>query len=263
MVTTPMNRPFFTLLILLLMTPLSAQNLTAPAGAFCDPETGLCTPAPLAQSDEKVTFRDDVEIIYVGDPMCSWCWGISPALNRLERAATTNGIPYRTVLGGLRPDNSQVWDEEFRDFLRHHWEEVTERSGQPFGYDLFERESFSYNTEPSCRAVVTARTMNPALESRFFELTQHHFYVLNKDPNVAAFYEPICKELNLDFVRFSELFSSEEMLNATMKDFQLNRQWGVRGYPTVIFRKGEQLYAIARGFSTFEQMWDSVEELVK
>jgi len=258
-----MNRLFLIASILFFMTPLFAQNLTAPAGAFCDPETGLCTPAPLAQSDEKTTFRDDVEIIYVGDPMCSWCWGISPALNRLERAAATNGIPYRIVLGGLRPDNSQEWNEEFKNYIRHHWGEVSERSGQPFGYNLFDRENFTYNTEPSCRAVVTARNMNPDVEGRFFELTQHRFYVLNEDPNLVSFYEPICKELDLDFARFSELFASEEMINATMKDFQLNRQWGVRGYPTVIFRKGDQLTAIARGFSEFERMWGAVEELVK
>ena len=251
------------ILACMISLPITAQTMLPPPGATCDPLTGLCTPAPLAGPSDTVPFRDDVEIIYVGDPMCSWCWGISPALNRLEKAATANRIPYRIVVGGLRPDDGQVWDEEFKEFLRHHWEQVTERSGQPFGEALFERDSFTYNTEPSCRAVVAARHLAPAAEGRFFELTQHGFYVLNQDPAEVSFYEPICKELGLDYDRFRKLFNSEEIAAETHRDFQLNRSWGVTGYPTVIFRKGEQLYAIARGFAEFERMWEAVTELTE
>jgi putative protein-disulfide isomerase len=240
----------------------TAQKMNTPPGAFCDPETGLCTPAPVADTPAPAAkLSDDQEIIYVGDPMCSWCWGISPELNRLERAAEANGINYRIVLGGLRPDNSEEWTEKFKGFLKHHWEEVNQRSGQPFGYDLFEREHFQYNTEPSCRAVVAARKMNPEVEGRFFELTQHHFYVQNNDPAETSFYAPICKELGLNFERFVELFTSEAIKAETLADFQTNRQWGVTGYPTVIYRNGDKLYAIARGYADFERMWGAVNEL--
>ena len=235
--------------------------MTIPPGSFCDPVTGLCTPAPIAETNTTVSLSGDQEIIYVGDPMCSWCWGISPELNRLERAAEANGIAYRIVLGGLRPDDSEERTEKFRGFLRHHWAEVTKRSGQPFGYDLLKREHFQYNTEPSCRAVIAARTMNPEVEGRFFELTQHHFYVKNNDPAETSFYGPICEEIGLDFQRFSELFYSEAIKAETLRDFQTNRQWGVTGYPTVIYRNGEKLHAIARGYADFEGMWDAVNEL--
>lgn len=257
-------RPIFFILTMVFSLSATAQKMTTPPGAFCDPETGLCTPAPVTAVPGPVAaLSADQEIIYVGDPMCSWCWGISPELNRLELAAAANGINYRIVLGGLRPTDSQEWTEEFRGFLKHHWEEVTKRSGQPFGYDLFERDHFQYNTEPSCRAVVAARNMDPELEGRFFELTQHHFYVKNNDPAETSFYEPICKELGLDFKRFTELFNSEAMKTETLADFQTNRQWGVTGYPTVIYRKGDKLFAIARGYADFDRMWAAVNDLAK
>jgi len=237
--------------------------MNAQQGAFCDPQTGLCTPAPLQGEAAEIDYREDVEIIYVGDPMCSWCWGISPALHQLRVEARNKQIPYRIVVGGLRPGGGDEWNQDFKDFLKHHWEEVNARSGQPFGYELFNRDTFSYDTEPSCRAVVAAREMNPAIEARFFELVQHYFYVQNDDPAELSFYRPICEKLGLDFDRFAELFQSEAIKKATMAEFQLNRQWGIRGYPTVLIRKGEQLYAIARGYAEFEQMWEAVEEVVK
>ena len=243
--------------------PLPAQ-LTTPPGATCDPATGLCSPSPIpapATAPNPIA-ESDLEIIYVGDPLCSWCWGISPALNHLERAATANGIPYRIVLGGLRPGGGDPWNEEFQNFLRHHWEEVTARSGQPFGEALFAREQFNYDTEPPCRAVVTARTLDPTVESRFFELIQHRFYVLGEDPNEVTFYQPICAATGVDFTEFVKLFGSPEMLARTQADFQLNRRWGVTGYPTVVVRKGDRLYAIARGYAEFDAMWGAVEEIV-
>lgn len=91
--------------------------------------------------------------------MCSWCWGISPQLNALQRYAQQAGIPFTVIMGGLRPGGGDEWNIEFTDFLEHHWVEVNKRSGQPFGFDLLKQENFVYDTEPACRAVVTVRTI--------------------------------------------------------------------------------------------------------
>lgn len=258
---------FFALLVVFTLSQnlpsANAQTMTIPEGATCDSKTGLCSPAPLDGQGPTVVMNEETEIIYVGDPMCSWCWGISPALNHLQRTAAVNGIPYRIVVGGLRPDDSEQWTPKFQEFLRHHWEEVNTRSGQPFNYDLLNADHFQYNTEPSCRGVVTARAMDPSVEARFFELIQYRFYVLNEDPAQVAFYKPICEELGLDFEQFAQLFPSAEMKAATQADFQVNRQWGVSGYPTILVRKGDQLHAIATGFATFEQMWSRAERVIR
>lgn len=258
-----MNDTLFLLLTLLFCLTLNAQKMLTPTGAYCDPATGLCTPSNIDAEPQSYDFQDELEIIYVGDPMCSWCWGISPELNRLERAARVNGIPYRIVVGGLRPGGGDAWTDEFKSFLRHHWEEVNQRSGQPFGQALFQLDDFNYDTEPACRAVVAIRQMAPDKTLRFFELTQHHFYVKNKDPKTVEFYAPICNALQIDFATFKARFNSEELRQATQAEFQLSRQWGVTGYPTVILRKGKQLYAIARGYADFERMWSAVQQLVE
>ncbi|MFT4678397.1 MAG: putative protein-disulfide isomerase [Flavobacteriales bacterium] len=65
------------------------------------------------------------------------------------------------AMGGLSPGGGDKWNSEFMGFLKHHWEEVNQRSGQPFGFDLFKLENFIYDTEPGCRAVVTIRAISP------------------------------------------------------------------------------------------------------
>ena len=194
--------------------------------------------------------------------MCSWCWGISPALHELEQQAKQNSIAFRIVVGGLRPGGGDEWNQQFTSFLGHHWEEVQKRSGQPFNHGLLQQDSFNYDTEPSCRAVVAARAIDATVEHTFFELVQHHFYVQNQDPNQVDFYAPICEKLGLDFATFKSLFESEEIKKRTQSEFAVNRQWGISGYPTVILRKQDELHLLARGYSNSEKMWQRLENVL-
>ncbi len=227
----------------------------------CDPETGECLPGDLPSEQAKEQLSSDKEIIYVGDPMCSWCWGISNHLKSLKDHYPQ--YQFNIVLGGLRPGGGEAWDQRMKDFLKHHWDEVNQRSGQPFGYKLFDQEEFNYDTEPACRAVAVARKWVGTDPLEFFEAVSRKFYVENEDPTKAEFYESICMDFEIPFTEFLERFNSDEIKYQTNQDFQLNRQWGVRGYPTVLFRSGDQLYQINHGYSEFEDMKGVIEKIVE
>jgi len=258
-----MNLKLIFLLITIFPLFINAQNMAEQDILInCDPVTGLCEiPDYKGEKIETILYDGETEIIYVGDPMCSWCWGISPQLNALKRYGKSVGVPFRLVMGGLRPGGGEAWNEEFKNFLKHHWEEVNKKSGQPFSMDLFDRKEFNYDTEPSCRAVVTVRKLSPDKTLPFYELVQHHFYVKNNDPNQVEFYQPICEKLNIDFKDFKEFFNSPEAIELTKKDFAINREWGIRGFPSVVVRKGTELHLIASGFASFEELKKRVEEV--
>ena len=240
---------------------MSQDHAISDIQVNCDPLTGLCTLPDYDAPSEPISWKQDEEIVYIGDPMCSWCWGISPELNALERFATSENIKFSAVMGGLRPGGGQEWDDEFKSFLKHHWEEVSKRSGQPFGYDLFDQADFNYDTEPACRATVTAREIAPEKALSFYELVQHYFYVKSQDPSDVEFYKPICEQLSMDYDQFAEMFSSDEMKYATAQDFAQSRQWGIRAFPTVVYWKDKKLRLIAQGYASFEMLRDRVLEI--
>ncbi|MFY0601701.1 MAG: DsbA family protein [Cyclobacteriaceae bacterium] len=227
---------------------------------YCDPITGECTPADLGDFQPAIVKETDKEIIYVGDPMCSWCWGISNHLKELK--SHFSQYKFSIVAGGLRPGGGDPWDDNFKSFLMHHWKEVTERSGQPFGYDLFDREEFHYDTEPACRAVVASRKWMSENELAFNEAVSKRFYVDNEDPNEPEFYRAICEQFDIPFDEFLVVFQSEETKYATHQEFQLNRSWGVRGYPTVLFKHKGQLFQINHGYTEFDQMKSTIERVL-
>ena len=259
-----MRRILIILIIAYTTTLMNSQDIVediVDIKVQCDPITGLCTIPDFEAEEQVVDWKEGEEIIYVGDPMCSGCWGISPELNALQRYGAELGVPFSLIMGGLRPGGGQAWDDEFKGYLKHHWGEVNKRSGQPFAYDLFERTSFDYNTEPACRGLVTARTIAPEKALTFYELTQHHFYVQSGDPASVTFYEPICAKLSIDFALFSDMFQSEEMKQKTAEDFGQSRQWGVRAFPSIVYRKDNQLYLIAQGYATYEDLKNRIVEI--
>ncbi|NPC76191.1 DsbA family protein, partial [Corallococcus exiguus] len=78
------------------------NELPPEVQALCDPETGACALPGTAQKSAGPSAEGPVgEVLYVGDPMCSWCWGGSPGLLQLEAEALRRGIPFRIRVGGL------------------------------------------------------------------------------------------------------------------------------------------------------------------
>jgi putative protein-disulfide isomerase len=227
----------------------------------CDPITGLCELPDFDVKVKETVWNQEEELFYIGDPMCSWCWGISPEINALQRYATQEHIKFNIIMGGLRPGGGQEWSKSFKGYLTHHWQEVNKRSGQPFDFSLFEKDNFNYDTEPGCRAVITVRTIAPEKTLAFFELAQYYFYAKSKDPKQLDFYKIICEKLDIDFNKFSDTFNSDIMKTATQADFAKSRELGVRGFPSVVYRKKEKLYLIASGYTQFDDLKKAILKL--
>ena len=87
-------------------------------------------------------------LIYIADPMCSWCWGFAPTIESISQRFGES-LPIRLMMGGLRPGTTKPLDQAGRRTIREHWEHVREASGQPFDFRFFEREDFVYDTEPA------------------------------------------------------------------------------------------------------------------
>ena len=188
------------------------------------------------------------EFIYIGDPMCSWCWGFAPVLETL-RDRYQGRAEFTVRVGGLRAGGqAEPMVEHRKAMLRHHWEAVRERSGQPFDFSFLERDGFIYDTEPSCRAVVTARSMVERKVYPYFWKIQRAFYAENSDPTDFHLLRALAGEMGLDGEGFERRFHSQAMKDATMEDFVETRRWGVAGYPSVLLRHGKELSVLSRGY---------------
>ena len=234
----------------------------------CDPVTGACL---LPDLDKPVDSAAPATshgwaVRYIGDPMCSWCWGISPTVGAVEAFCEAQGIEFSITMGGLRAGGGDPWNAAFKDFLRNEWRHIAQTTGQPFGFTLLEAAHFDYDTEPACRAVATVKLLQArnhlpiSTALKFFSAIQHKFYVEGQDPKVADFYASICASLALDFDEFRAVFDSPEALQAVQQDFVRCRQWDVRSFPTLLLERNGKTEPLAEGFVTAEQVLSRLQQ---
>lgn len=199
------------------------------------------------------------EIIYVADPMCSWCWGFAPVAQALERRFA-DVAPMRLLLGGLRPGaRAEPLDTGLKATIRPHWERVEALTRQPFDYALFERDGFLFDTEPPSRAVIHVRRKAPSLALPVFFEIERRFYADNADVTDAAQLADIVAGQGLGRDEFLADFESEELRRATYADFTMARRLGAEGFPTVILRKRDQLALLTVGYRPLEDLEPAVE----
>lgn len=201
----------------------------------------------------------DLEFIYVGDPMCSWCWGFAPVL---ERMTEVYDIPLRVVVGGLRPGaDAEELDDRLARFLGHHWEQVEHASGQPFNHAFLERrDGWRYDTELPAIGVVTMRELNGSDTLRFHSRLQRAFYAEGVDITDPAAYPALLDGFDVDRDKYLERFRSSEMRRRAWGDFEEARSLGASGFPTLVVRDGAEYGIVTRGYVDADRLLPALSD---
>lgn len=187
------------------------------------------------------------KLIYVGDPMCSWCWGFAPEIESLAEDYLVE-----TIVGGLRPGPSaQPLDDRMADFLGHHWVEIAERTSQPFDTSFLDRrDGWVYDTEPAAIAVVTMRDMSRLRTLDYFTEVQHAFYAQGDDVTDFDVLAGVAEGFEVDTSEFRERLETQEAKQRAWADFSQARSWGISGFPTLVGElTGDRLALLARGWT--------------
>ncbi|MFL9814833.1 DsbA family protein [Stutzerimonas sp. VN223-3] len=190
-------------------------------------------------------------LIYVMDPMCSWCWGFAPVVQSLVAQAKEQGVGADLVVGGLRQERTAM-DQAGRERTASYWRAVHEASGQPFNFDGGLPEGLVYDTEPACRALVAARSLDAKLAWTLAGLIQHAFYVESRNVTLPPELVDLAEAVGIPRIEFSDRFDSQPVRDATAADFNWARNLGISGFPTLLAEHNGQLALLTNGFQPLD-----------
>lgn len=196
-----------------------------------------------------------MKLVFAGDPMCSWCYGFGKELSAL--AALHPGLPLQILVGGVRAGATDLLDDDGKQFRLGHWARVEQASGLPFNRAAFlARQDFVYDTEPVCRAVVTARRLAPASDQlALFRALQHAFYVDGLDTTDGAVLAQVAASAleqagqRIVAAAFRAEWERAETIAETAADFAYVRSIGIRSFPALLLEVGDQLVEISPGYA--------------
>lgn len=176
----------------------------------------------------------DRQLVYVHDPMCSWCWAFRPVWASIRSALPLELVP-RNLLGGLAPDSDEPMPAGMQRTIRGIWSNIQQRvPGTGFNFDFWERCNPRRSTWPACRAVIAARLQSPAWEEPMILAIQQAYYLQARNPSDRETLVELARETGLDAERFAGDLDSAPVRAALGDEIALARRLGADGFPSLV-----------------------------
>lgn len=207
------------------------------------------------------------ELLYIQDPLCGWCYGMSPVIRRVQQEFAGR-VDVSVLCGGMVKDDDMEPISDTWEYLEQSLEEVERITGVRFGAAfkaLGEAGEYRYDSEPPSRAIASFRhiTQDPARTVAFAHAVQVALFRDGQDLNDPATYHALLAPFGVEVTEFQRRFAAPETARATQQEFAAVARIGVQGFPTSVVQLGEQGYVLARGYQPYEQLRQGLEQLLQ
>jgi putative protein-disulfide isomerase len=132
-------------------------------------------------------------------------------------------------------------------------------TGQAFSFEGAMPEGFIYDTEPASRAVVTVAELSPQATFDYFTAVQRAFYLEQKDVTQESVLVELLTLSSADEQQFRQAFHSQQIRQKTQAHFHKSRQFGVRGFPTLILQSEQQYHLISGGYRPYPELEPEID----
>lgn len=197
-------------------------------------------------------LTNKAQIIFVIDPMCSWCWGFHPVIETLRRDYSER-YDFSLVVGGLRTKGAMPWNEASKVQLQATWQQVANTTGQHFTDTLFRLDSFDYDTYPACKAIITVRELwGDEAAFAYLPKVQKAFYI--DGINTTKLYH-LSRLVDHDKQKaFMDFYNSDRADVLMHHDFAKARSMGANAFPSVVKIDREGHMVCKKGYQSVEEI---------
>ncbi len=199
-------------------------------------------------------------LIYVHDPMCSWCWAFRPALAALRRQLPAE-FQFISLLGGLAPDSNEPMNKQLRKTLRATWRRIQQRvPGTEFNFDFWNTCRPRRSTWPACRAVIAAARFDRS-EAMTLGI-QQAYYLHARNPSDEHTLVTIATDLGIDGMAFTEQLRSQATEAELQRQITLAHALGANAFPCLILDLDGSRWPIPIEYNQPKAMLATIEELL-
>lgn len=176
-----------------------------------------------------------VELHYIYDPLCGWCYGAAPLL---EALALLPDVTLKLHAGGLwLNERRQPMGKALRDYVKPHDERITNLSGQVFGERYFNElllnTDLVLDSAPPIRAILAVEAAGGDPLQMLHRIQQSH-YLHGQWVGDTKLLATLAAEQRLESARFNEAFEQIDIKAHIAASQKIMRQSGSQGYPTVL-----------------------------
>ena len=205
------------------------------------------------------------ELLYLFDPLCGWCYGMSPVI-QLVRQEFVGRVAVSVLCGGMVTGEQVGPIRDDWGYISSALQQVERVTGVQFGQAfraLGEEGSRVQDSEPPSWAISAFRHFNQPDTMRFAHDVQVAYFRDGADLNEPKTYLPLATAYGVDGAAFLHRLTLPETAQATRQEFAAVAKIGVQGFPTAILRVGSQGYVLARGYQPYEAFAEGLQQALE
>ncbi|MDX1628411.1 MAG: DsbA family protein [Fulvivirga sp.] len=197
-----------------------------------------------------------LQLIYVYDPLCGWCYGFSPVIKEFYKKFRTK-LSVEVVSGGMVLGERAGPVGKMAAYIQQAYKVVEDRTSVKFGKKFLHAlkdGQMIFSSLPPSRALTAFKHIRPQDAILMAHEIQKSIYYRGEAPTDEQVYLKLAKKFELPVNKFQELLWSDQIAKATEEDFKRSAALGVSGFPTVFIGNEKELMPIARGYLPYEDL---------
>jgi putative protein-disulfide isomerase len=202
-------------------------------------------------------------LIYIHDPMCSWCYAFSRSWAALQ-AEMPGDITIIYLAGGLAPDTTEPMPLSMRHTIQHIWQRIEQTvPGVSFNYDFWSRNTPIRSTYPACRAVLAARKQHTESEPDMVQAIHRAYYQKALNPSLPETLQGCAQEIGLDVAVFGRDLISPEIEDGLQHEIRQSRQLDAYSYPSLRLVHNNAIFPIPIDYLNHRTMRDKINRIIR
>ncbi|WP_293266360.1 DsbA family protein [Neptunomonas sp.] len=189
-----------------------------------------------------------MQLLYIMDPMCSWCWAFSPTIDAIKQQFPNLPITY--VMGGLAADSESTMPAEQQEAIQSIWSQIEAKTGTRFNHDFWTKCTPRRSTWQACRAILAAENIQSGAAPGMARAIQHAYYLEAKNPSDNATLIALAESLGIDPSEFSKQLNSTSIQQEFEENLRVSQQLDVSGFPALRLLEGQQATRVSDGYSS-------------
>jgi putative protein-disulfide isomerase len=186
-----------------------------------------------------------IHISYLFDPLCGWCYGASPMV---EKLAAEPDFTVTLVPTGLFSDaGARPMDAVFAAYAWANDQRIERLTGQPFSNEYRQNvlgaHGGRFDSAPATLALTAVHVSEPEREFEALKAIQHARYVDGVDITDTSVLAAVLRELGLEDAARRISAPGAELLDANRKRVdsarETMRRFGLQGVPSLIVGQDE------------------------
>ena len=193
-----------------------------------------------------------MQITYLLDPLCGWCYGAGPAMDQL---AAREDVDLDLAPTGLfAGDGARPVDAGFAAFAWQNDQRIVQATGQPFSdayrNQILGKTGGTFDSTPATLGLVAVGLTCPGRELDALKRLQGARYVDGRDTSDPATVAQVLAEAGLDEAAQQVGAPDERLLGAARSRIEAARavmaRFGLDGVPALLVGEGDERRSLPR-----------------